>query len=181
MLDENVEIGDETTVWHFSHLLKNCQVGNNCRIGQNVVIGPNVRIGNGVKIQNNVSVYEGVTLEDDVFCGPSMVFTNVFNPRSEIRRMDELRPTLVRRGATLGANCTIVCGVTIGEYAFVGAGAVVTRDVPDFALVVGNPARHIGWMCACGNRIEVHGNDGAGICHACQKRYRKIGKEVRAA
>jgi UDP-2-acetamido-3-amino-2,3-dideoxy-glucuronate N-acetyltransferase len=110
-----------------------------------------------------------------------MVFTNVFNPRSEIRRMDELRPTLVRRGATLGANCTIVCGVTIGEYAFVGAGAVVTRDVPDFALVVGNPARLIGWMCACGNRIDVHGNDGAGICRACQKRYRKIGKEVRAA
>ena len=155
-------------------------MGNNCRIGQNVVIGPNVRIGNGVKIQNNVSVYEGVTLEDDVFCGPSMVFTNVFNPRSEIRRMDELRPTLVRRGATLGANCTIVCGVTIGEYAFVGAGAVVTRDVPDFALVVGNPARHVGWMCVCGNRIEVQGNDGAGICRVCQKRYRKIGKEVRA-
>jgi UDP-2-acetamido-3-amino-2,3-dideoxy-glucuronate N-acetyltransferase len=181
VIDENVEIGEGTTIWHFSHLLKNCRVGDHCRIGQNVVIGPEVHIGHGVKIQNNVSVYEGVTLEDDVFCGPSMVFTNVFNPRSEIKRMDELRPTLVRRGATLGANCTIVCGVTIGQYAFVGAGAVVIKDVPDFALVVGNPARLIGWMCACGNRIEVHGNDGAGICRSCQKHYYKIGKEVRAA
>ena len=117
-----------------------------------------MNIGNGVKIQNNVSVYEGVTLEDDVFCGPSMVFTNVFNPRSEIRRMDELRPTLVRRGATLGANCTIVCGITIGQYAFVGAGAVVTKDVPDFALVTGNPGRIAGWMCVCANRIDF--NDG---------------------
>ena len=182
VLDENVEIGDGTTIWHFSHVLRNCRLGNDCRIGQNVVIGPNVRIGNGVKIQNNVSVYEGVTLEDEVFCGPSMVFTNVFNPRSEIRRMDELRPTLVRRGATLGANCTIVCGATIGQYAFVGAGAVVTRDVPDFALVVGNPARIIGWMCACGNRIEVKGNKRDGICRSCHRRYLKIGKEeVRAA
>jgi UDP-2-acetamido-3-amino-2,3-dideoxy-glucuronate N-acetyltransferase len=139
-----------------------------------------VNIGNGVKVQNNVSVYEGVTLEDDVFCGPSMVFTNVYNPRSEIRRMDELRPTLVRRGATLGANCTIVCGVTIGQYAFIGAGAVVTRDVPDFALVVGNPARIIGWMCKCGNRIEV-AQDGYGICLVCRERYEKLGKEVCAA
>ena len=179
-LDENVEIGEGTTIWHFSHVLKNCRLGKDCRIGQNVVIGPNVQVGNGVKIQNNVSVYEGVTLEDGVFCGPSMVFTNVFNPRSEIRRMDELRPTLVRRGATLGANCTIICGVTIGRYAFVGAGAVVTRDVPDFALVVGNPARIMGWMCACGNRIEVN-PEGDGVCQACAKRYRKIGKEVRAA
>src|SRR5438093_2017116 len=182
VLDENVEIGDGTTIWHFSHVLRNCRLGNDCRIGQNVVIGPNVRIGNGVKIQNNVSVYEVVTLEDEVFCGPSMVFINVFNPRSEIRRMDELRPTLVRRGATLGANCTIVCGATIGQYAFVGAGAVVTRDVPDFALVAGNPARIIGWMCACGNRIEVKGNKGDGICRSCHRRYLKIGKEeVRAA
>ena len=154
-MDENVEIGAGTRIWHVSHILKNCRVGKDCRIGQNVVIGPNVQIGNGVKIQNNVSVYEGVTLEDGVFCGPSMVFTNVYNPRSEIRRMEELRPTLVRRGATLGANCTIVCGVTIGEYAFVGAGAVVTRDVPDFGLVVGNPARIIGWMCVCANRIDL--------------------------
>jgi UDP-2-acetamido-3-amino-2,3-dideoxy-glucuronate N-acetyltransferase len=180
-VDDNVEIGAGTTIWHVSHIMKNSRIGKNCRIGQNVVIGPSVQIGNDVKIQNNVSVYEGVTLEDAVFCGPSMVFTNVYNPRSEVRRMDELRPTLVRRGATLGANSTIVCGITIGEYAFVGAGAVVTRDVPDFALVVGNPARIIGWMCACGNRITVKGNERDGICPACQKHYLKIGKEMRAA
>jgi UDP-2-acetamido-3-amino-2,3-dideoxy-glucuronate N-acetyltransferase len=180
-IDEDVEIGESTTIWHVSHILRNSRIGKDCRIGQNVVIGPNVNVGDGVKIQNNVSVYEGVTLEDGVFCGPSMVFTNVYNPRSEIRRMDELRPTLVRRGATLGANCTIICGVTIGRYAFVGAGAVVTRDVPDFALVVGNPARVIGWMCACGNRIEVNGKEDAGICQACQTRYLKIGEEVRTA
>jgi UDP-2-acetamido-3-amino-2,3-dideoxy-glucuronate N-acetyltransferase len=177
-IDEDVEIGEETTIWHVSHILRNSRIGKRCRIGQNVVIGPNVQIGNGVKVQNNVSVYEGVTLEDDVFCGPSMVFTNVFNPRSEVRRMDELRPTLVRRGATLGANCTIVCGVTIGQYAFVGAGAVVTRDVPDFALVVGNPARLIGWMCACGNRIEHNGDSAAGICRSCHRAYRISGEEV---
>ncbi len=180
-IDDDVEIGDGTTIWHVSHVLKNSFIGKDCRIGQNVVIGPNVSIGNGVKIQNNVSVYEGVTLEDDVFCGPSMVFTNVYNPRSEIQRMNELRPTRVRRGATLGANYTIVCGVTIGAYAFIGAGAVVTKDVPDFGLVVGNPARIIGWMCACGNRIELKGNERDGICRVCQRQYLKIGKEVRAA
>jgi UDP-2-acetamido-3-amino-2,3-dideoxy-glucuronate N-acetyltransferase len=179
-VDEHVEIGEGTTIWHVSHVLKNCRIGKDCRIGQNVVIGPHVQIGDGVKIQNNVSVYEGVTLEDSVFCGPSMVFTNVYNPRSEIRRMDELRQTLVRRGATLGANSTVVCGVTIGEYAFVGAGAVVTRDVPDFALVVGNPARIVGWMCACGNRIEVNG-EREGICRVCRRRYLQIGKKLRAA
>jgi UDP-2-acetamido-3-amino-2,3-dideoxy-glucuronate N-acetyltransferase len=178
-VDENVEIGEGTTIWHVSHILKNCRIGKSCRIGQNVVVGPSVQIGNGVKIQNNVSVYEGVTLEDAVFCGPSMVFTNVYNPRSEIRRMDEILPTLVRRGATLGANCTIVCGVTIGEYAFVGAGAVVVKDVPDFALVVGNPARVIGWMCVCGNRIEVK-TEREGVCEICRRRYFKIGKELRA-
>jgi UDP-2-acetamido-3-amino-2,3-dideoxy-glucuronate N-acetyltransferase len=180
-IDEDVEIGEGTTIWHVSHILRNTRIGRNCRIGQNVVIGPNVNVGDGVKIQNNVSVYEGVTLEEDVFCGPSMVFTNVYNPRSEIRRMDELRPTLVRRGATLGANCTIVCGVTIGAYAFVGAGAVVTRDVPDFALVVGSPARITGWMCVCGNRINVTANGRDGVCSACEKHYLKIGKEMRAA
>jgi UDP-2-acetamido-3-amino-2,3-dideoxy-glucuronate N-acetyltransferase len=179
-IDEDVEIGEGTSIWHVSHILRHSRIGKDCRIGQNVVVGPNVRVGNGVKIQNNVSVYEGVTLEDDVFCGPSMVFTNVFNPRSEIRRMDELRPTLVRRGATLGANCTIVCGVTIGQYAFVGAGAVVTRDVPDFALVVGNPARIIGWMCACGNRLEQNGNGSSGTCVSCQRAYRMAGDEVAA-
>jgi len=177
-IDDNVEIGAGTTIWHVSHILHHSHLGTNCRIGQNVVIGPHVHIGNGVKIQNSVSVYEGVTLEDDVFCGPSMVFTNVFNPRSEIRRMDELRPTLVQRGATLGANCTIVCGVTIGQYAFVGAGAVVLKDVPDFALVVGNPGRIIGWMCACGNRIKFETMEGPGVCRTCQRVYRKEGQKV---
>jgi UDP-2-acetamido-3-amino-2,3-dideoxy-glucuronate N-acetyltransferase len=179
-IDDDVEIGAGSTIWHVSHVLSGSRIGKDCRVGQNVVIGPNVSIGDGVKIQNNVSVYEGVTLEDRVFCGPSMVFTNVHNPRSEIRRMDELRPTTVRRGATLGANSTVVCGVTIGTYAFVGAGSVVTRDVPDYALVVGNPARIAGWMCACGHRIEV-AQDGNGVCRVCRRRYEKIGKEVRAA
>src|SRR5262249_17233108 len=177
-IDDDVKIGEGTTIWHVSHILKNSQIGKNCRIGQNVLVGPNVTIGNTVKIQNNVSVYEGVTLEDGVFCGPSMVFTNVFNPRSEIRRMDELRPTLVRRGATLGANCTIVCGITVGQYAFIGAGAVVTKNVPDFALVVGNPGRIRGWMCQCGNRINFESENGRGACRACRQTYRKMGQEV---
>ena len=180
-IDDRVEIGAGTSIWHVSHVLRDSRIGKDCRIGQNVVIGPNARIGNGVKIQNNVSVYEGVTLEDRVFCGPSAVFTNVHNPRSEIRRMDEVRPTWVRYGATLGANCTIVCGVTIGRYAFVGAGAVVTKDVPDFALVVGNPARIVGWMCACGQRIKLEAGERDAVCRACRKRYQRIGKEVRAA
>ena len=180
-IDDGVEIGPGTSIWHVSHVLRDSRIGKDCRVGQNVVIGPRARIGDGVKIQNNVSVYEGVTLEDNVFCGPSVVFTNVHNPRSEIRRMDELRPTVVRHGASLGANCTIVCGVTIGRYAFVGAGAVVTKDVPDFALVLGNPARVAGWMCACGNRIQLAAGESDGICRACQRRYQKIGKEVRAA
>jgi len=177
-IDDEVGIGEGTTIWHVSHVLHHSQIGKHCRIGQNVVIGPHVRIGNGVKIQNNVSVYEGVTLEDDVFCGPSMVFTNVLNPRSAIRRMDELRPTLVRRGATLGANCTIVCGVTIGQYAFIGAGAVVVKDVPDFALVVGNPGKLIGWMCKCGNRLNFESGDGPGVCQTCQQIYWKEGQKV---
>jgi UDP-2-acetamido-3-amino-2,3-dideoxy-glucuronate N-acetyltransferase len=168
-VDDNVTIGEGTAIWHFSHVLRNCRIGQSCRIGQNVVIGPNVSVGNGVKIQNNVSVYEGVELEDDVFCGPSMVFTNVFNPRSEIRRMDEIRRTHVQRGATLGANCTIVCGTTIGRYAFIGAGTVVLHDVQDHALVVGNPGRAIGWMCACGNRVRMEGVDG--VCSACGRGY----------
>jgi UDP-2-acetamido-3-amino-2,3-dideoxy-glucuronate N-acetyltransferase len=173
IIDEEVSIGEGTTIWHFSHILKNSRLGKECRVGQNVVIGPNVSVGDGVKIQNNVSVYEGVTLEDNVFCGPSVVFTNVINPRSEIKRMDELRCTLVREGATLGANSTIVCGVTIGRYAFVGAGAVVVRDVPDFALVIGNPARVSGWMCVCGNRLDFDVANGAGVCRACQRHYAK--------
>ena len=170
-IDEDVTIAPGTHIWHFSHVLKGSHIGKNCRIGQNVVIGPRVTIGDGCKIQNNVSVYEGVTLEDHVFCGPSMVFTNVYNPRCEIPRMDELRPTLVKRGASLGANCTIVCGVTIGSYAFVGAGAVVTRDVPDYALVLGNPARHVGWMCRCGFRLKFEGDEAE--CSACGSRYSK--------
>jgi UDP-2-acetamido-3-amino-2,3-dideoxy-glucuronate N-acetyltransferase len=177
-VDHGVEIGDDTTIWHFSHVLKGSTVGSDCRIGQNVVIGPNARVGNGVKIQNNVSVYEGVELEDFVFCGPSMVFTNVYNPRSEIPRMHELARTLVRQGATLGANSTVVCGVTIGRYAFVGAGAVVLRDVPDHALVVGNPGRIVGWMCACGNRIEFQGST-HGQCVACGKTFQKDEQLVR--
>ncbi len=164
MVDSGVHIGTGTKIWHFSHVLKNTVIGKYCNIGQNVVAGPDVIIGNRCKIQNNVSVYKGVTLEDDVFCGPSVVFTNVFNPRSHIRRMDEIRPTLVKKGASLGANSTIVCGVTIGRYAFVGAGAVVTKDVSDYALVMGNPARQTGWVCECGNKL-----DPTGRCSACDK------------
>ena len=154
-IDNNVKIGANSKIWHFSHIMSGTCIGEGCNIGQNVVAGPDVNIGNGCKIQNNVSIYKGVTLEDDVFCGPSMVFTNVFNPRANIRRMDEARPTLVRQGASLGANCTVVCGVVIGKYAFVGAGAVVTRNVPDHALVFGNPARQKGWVCKCGEKLNL--------------------------
>lgn len=177
-VDENVEIGEGTSIWHVSHILRNSRLGRNCRIGQNVVIGPSVTVGNGVKIQNNVSVYEGVTLEDNVFCGPSMVFTNVINPRSEIPRMSEVRPTVVRKGATLGANCTIICGVTIGQFAFIGAGAVVTKDVPDFGLVIGNPARLVGWMCVCGNRIHFNQRSRQGTCSQCQRLYHREGNLI---
>ena len=154
-IDDNVTIGSGTKIWHFSHIMSGSRIGGNCNIGQNVVIGPNAIIGNNCKIQNNISVYEGVELEDNVFCGPSMVFTNVYNPRCEISRRNEFRKTLVKTGATLGANCTIVCGVTIGRYAFIGAGAVVNRDVPDYALVVGNPGKQIGWMSAYGERLDL--------------------------
>jgi predicted dehydrogenase/acetyltransferase-like isoleucine patch superfamily enzyme len=153
-IDDGVEIGEGTKIWHFSHVLKGSRIGRKCNIGQNVVIGPDVTIGSGCRIQNNVSVYKGVTLEDDVFCGPSMVFTNVYNPRAHIAKMDEIRPTLVKKGATIGANATIVCGHTIGEYAFIGAGAVLTRGAPAHALMIGNPARQIGWMCQCGERLD---------------------------
>lgn len=179
-VDEDVQIGEGTRIWHFSHVLSGSRIGRGCSIGQNVVIGPDVVIGDKVKIQNNVSVYKGVTLEDHVFCGPSMVFTNVYNPRSTIRRMDELRPTLVKEGASLGANCTVVCGNTIGRFAFVGAGAVVTRDVRDYALVVGNPGRVVGWMCECGNGIRFEEGTETGTCRACGKRYEKRGSEVKA-
>lgn len=154
VIDDGVMIGAGSKIWHFSHVLSGCKIGEQCNIGQNVVVGPDVKIGNGCKIQNNVSVYKGVTLEDYVFCGPSMVFTNVYNPRANIRKMDEAMPTLIKEGATLGANCTIVCGITIGKYAFVGAGALVNKNIPDHALVVGNPARKIGWVCQCGETLD---------------------------
>jgi UDP-2-acetamido-3-amino-2,3-dideoxy-glucuronate N-acetyltransferase len=170
LIDEPSQIGQGAKIWHFSHILKNCRIGENTNIGQNVVIGPEVTIGKGCKIQNNVSVYQGVTLEDYVFCGPSMVFTNVFNPRAHIRRMDEVRPTLVKTGASIGANATIVCGNNVGRYAFVGAGAVVTKDVADYALVVGNPARQIGWMCECGSKLSDQLQ-----CGACNRRFEKNG------
>lgn len=153
-IDDNVKIGKGTRIWHFSHIISGSKIGNDCSIGQNVVIGPDVTVGNGCKIQNNVSLYKGVTLEDSVFCGPSSVFTNVINPRSEIKRMSEIKPTLLKKGTTLGANCTIVCGHTIGSYAFIAAGAVVTKDVPDYALMMGNPARQKGWMCQCGYQLN---------------------------
>lgn len=152
-IDDNVTVKSGTKVWHFSHILSNCDVGEDCSIGQNVVIGPNVVIGNHVKIQNNVSVYEGVTLEDGVFCGPSCVFTNVNNPRSEIIRKDEYRQTIVKRGASIGANATIICGHDLGEYCFIAAGAVVTRPVPAYALMAGTPAKRIGWMSKAGGRL----------------------------
>jgi UDP-2-acetamido-3-amino-2,3-dideoxy-glucuronate N-acetyltransferase len=179
-VDQPCAIGAGTRIWHFSHVMKTARIGRNCNIGQNVVISPDVTIGDNVKIQNNVSVYTGCVLEDDVFCGPSMVFTNVINPRSHVTRKDEYKRTLVRRGASLGANCTVVCGTTIGQYAFVGAGSVVTRDVPDYALVYGNPARPRGWMCACGISIQFT-PDGHATCGACGAAYRKSGDQVVAS
>jgi UDP-2-acetamido-3-amino-2,3-dideoxy-glucuronate N-acetyltransferase len=172
IVDEGAQIGDGTRIWHWVHVCGGARVGERCSLGQNVYVGNRVVIGSNVKIQNNVSVYDDVTLEDDVFCGPSMVFTNVYNPRAAIVRKSEYRPTLVRRGATLGANCTIVCGVTIGAYAFVGAGAVVNSDVPDFALVVGVPAKRIGWMSRYGEQLDlpVDGN-GEARCPHTDDRY----------
>ena len=167
-VDTSVEIGESTKIWHFSHILSGSRIGKNCNIGQNVVIGPDVTIGNGCKIQNNVSIYKGVTLEDHVFCGPSMVFTNVYNPRAEIRKMDQVKPILVKKGATIGANATIICGITMGRYCFIGASTVVTKDVPDHALVVGNPARQTGWACKCGEKL-----DNNLICTRCEKKYKK--------
>jgi UDP-2-acetamido-3-amino-2,3-dideoxy-glucuronate N-acetyltransferase len=178
-VDEPATIGEGTKIWHFSHVLPGCEIGRGCNIGQNVVIGPRVRIGNRVKIQNNVSVYEGVELEDEVFCGPSMVFTNVFTPRSGRPRnssSDYLR-TLVKKGASIGANATIVCGNTIGEYAFVGAGSVVTKDVPPYAVVYGNPARIHGYACECGVRLTF--NDDAAVCSECGRAYQRTGDSIR--
>jgi len=173
-IDEDVVIGEGTRIWHYCHILKGSKIGKNCTIGQNVMIGPDVKIGDKCKIQNNVSVYKGVTLEDDVFCGPSCVFTNVYNPRAFIERKHEFKPTLVKKGATIGANATIVCGVTIGKYAMIGAGAVVKKDVPDYAIVVGIPARQIGWVCRCGTTLRFQ-NDYI-KCNYCGSEYR-LGKD----
>ncbi|HEX5830946.1 MAG TPA: acyltransferase [Gemmatimonadaceae bacterium] len=175
-VDDGAVIGADTKIWHFCHVLPGAVIGERCSLGQNVVVMNAVRIGNNVKIQNNVSVYEGVELEDDVFCGPSMVFTNVMNPRSHVSRKHEYRRTRVGRGASIGANATIVCGTTLGEYAFVGAGAVVTRDVPAYALVAGVPARRIGWMCRCGERLP---DGGAGRCAACGTAFERSGDGIR--
>jgi UDP-2-acetamido-3-amino-2,3-dideoxy-glucuronate N-acetyltransferase len=178
-VDQPTKIGNGSHIWHFSHVMPNCEIGENCNMGQNVHVASGVRIGNNVKIQNNVSLYTGVELEDDVFCGPSMVFTNVTNPRSFVNRKNEYKKTLVRRGASLGANSTIVCGVTIGEYAFIGAGAVVTRDVAPFALMVGSPARRIGWMCKCGERIEP--DQDHAHCASCGQNYSVDSNEIKLA
>lgn len=176
IIDAGVQIGSGTIVWHFCHILSDTRIGEGCSLGQNVMAGPNVEIGDGCKIQNNVALYKGVTLESDVFCGPSMVFTNVLTPRAHVQRKDEFAPTLVRTGATLGANCTIVCGNTIGRYAMVGAGAVVTKDVPDFALVVGNPARRIGWVSRSGERL-----DDTLVCPRTGERYELVDGHLRLA
>ena len=168
-VDEPCQIGEGTKIWHFTHVMKDSVIGKGCNIGQNVLVASGVRIGDGCKIQNNVSLYTGVVLEDHVFCGPSMVFTNVVNPRSEVVRKSEYKTTLVKRGASIGANATILCGTTIGAYAFVGAGSVVTHDVADFALVVGSPARPVGWMCRCGIKLQVSGPEAR--CESCGASY----------
>jgi UDP-2-acetamido-3-amino-2,3-dideoxy-glucuronate N-acetyltransferase len=170
-VDEGAVVGDGTRIWHFCHVMPGAVIGDRCTLGQNVVVMPGTRLGNNVKVQNNVSIYEGVVLEDDVFCGPSCVFTNVSNPRAHVSRRHEFRPTLVRRGTSIGANATIVCGITLGEYSFIGAGAVVTSDVPSFALMVGVPARRVGWMCRCGERLQVR--DQAARCGSCGTAYRE--------
>ena len=170
-VDDGCVIGAGTKIWHFSHIMNNCVIGESCNIGQNVVISPNVKLGRNVKIQNNVSVYTGVICEDDVFLSPSMVFTNVINPRSAVSRKDEYRPTILRRGASVGANATIVCGNEIGEYAMIGAGSVITKPVPAYALVVGNPARQIGWVSEYGHRLNFNSN-GIAICPETNQKYK---------
>jgi len=176
IVDEGARLGDGCRVWHFTHICGGARIGNGCSFGQNVFVGNDVQVGNNVKVQNNVSIYDAVTLEDDVFCGPSMVFTNVYNPRAAVAKKSEYRRTHVRTGATLGANCTLVCGVTVGRYAFIGAGAVVQRDVPDFALMVGVPAKQIGWMSRHGERLNLPAyGTGEASCPATGERYRLTG------
>ena len=176
-VDEGCQIGEGVKIWHFSHVMPNCELGDGCNIGQNVVISPDVKLGKNVKIQNNVSIYTGVICEDDVFLGPSMVFTNVINPRSAVKRKNEYAKTIVKKGASIGANATIVCGHDIGEFAFIGAGAVVTKTVPAYALVVGNPARQIGWMSEFGQRLEFDAN-GIALCEESNERYKLENQKV---
>lgn len=171
VIDEGCAIGEGTNIWHFSHIMSDCTIGNNCNIGQNVVVSPKVVLGNNVKVQNNVSIYTGVICEDDVFLGPSMVFTNVINPRSAVNRRGEYMETLVKKGATIGANSTIVCGITLGEFSFIGAGAVVTRSVKPYALVVGNPGRQVGWMSEYGHRLHFD-DKGFALCPESNERYK---------
>ena len=178
VIDDGCKIGDGTKIWHFSHIMPNCIIGNNCNIGQNVVVSPQVVLGNNVKVQNNVSIYTGVRCEDDVFLGPSMVFTNVINPRSAIKRQDQYLETVVKKGASIGANATIVCGNNIGEYAFVGAGAVVTKEVKPYALVVGNPSKHIGWISEYGHRLNFD-EEGLAICPESGEKYILKNNELR--
>ncbi len=180
VVDKGATIGAGTRVWHFCHISRGARLGVNCNIGQGVYIADGVQLGDNVKVQNNVSVYTGVTVEDDAFLGPSMVFTNVLNPRSHVSRKDEFLPTLVKRGATIGANATVLCGVTLGRYAFVGAGAVITKDVPDFGLVYGSPARLQGWMCRCGERLGLRTGDGheEASCSRCGTSYARDGGRV---
>ncbi|RLD62683.1 MAG: N-acetyltransferase [Bacteroidetes bacterium] len=177
IIDEGCEIGKETKIWHFSHIMKQAKIGQNCNIGQNVVVSDNVVLGNNVKVQNNVSVYTGVICEDDVFLGPSMVFTNVLNPRSFINRKNEFKPTIVKKGATIGANATIVCGITIGEYALIGAGTVVTKDVKPYSLVVGNPAKQIGWVSENGDKL-LFNSEGIAICSETNQKYQFADNKV---
>jgi UDP-2-acetamido-3-amino-2,3-dideoxy-glucuronate N-acetyltransferase len=179
-VDEGAEIGAGTKIWHFCHVMPRARIGEQCNIGQNVLVSSDVKIGRNVKIQNNVSLYTGVVIEDDVFLGPSMVFTNVMNPRSHVSRKNEYQETMVKRGASIGANATIVCGTTIGRYAFIGAGSVVTRDVPDYALVHGNPARVRGWMCQCGNKLTfaIVASEERSTCESCGDRYMKADDKV---